>query len=221
MADAAVWKLRCAFRARKAVADPEAVDLAEDEVGAIGLLLEDQVDRPGGEELDDAPVGTDRAAAVGNDGLNPGHRSGVPVAVGGPDLGSPPRLGPRHIGRDDRGLPGEEVGKRCRVRIGLNGLGRDDVADPVVVDRVEADVEVGAERACDLVGEEPPEGPPIDSPYQLADEMALVQRVVSRSGSRLPTRCLRCELRHGPVPVIEVVEFERCFPERHPRGVCE
>ena len=80
------------------------------------------------------------------------------------------------------------------MSIGSGGGGIDGETRRVV-GRRQADVEVGAERPGDLLGEERAERPPGDPPDDLADEVALVERVVARRGARLPPRRLGGEHR--------------------------
>ena len=77
---------------------------------------------------------------------------------------------------------------------------RDHVGDAVVVLRAEADVEVGAERPGDLLGEERADRCAGDAADDLADEVALRDRVVAGRGARLPPRLLRGEQRRSPSP---------------------
>jgi hypothetical protein len=66
----------------------------------------------------------------------------------------------------------------------------DHPSDPVVARLGGADVEVGTERPGDFVGEERSEAAPGDPLDDLAEQIALADRVVARLRARLPPRCL-------------------------------
>ena len=77
---------------------------------------------------------------------------------------------------------------------------RDHLRDAVVVLRRRADVEVGAERSRDLLREERADRLAGDPAHDLADEVALRDRVVAGRRARLPPRLLRGEQRGAPCP---------------------
>src|SRR5665811_154024 len=83
------WHAR---RLRQCVAHAKPERCEEDEVGAVGLLVEDQIDRLGLEEAD-----TIEFAAVRHDGLRAGRRTGIAVSVGRTDLGRAPFIGPGRL----------------------------------------------------------------------------------------------------------------------------
>ena len=160
-------------------------------------------------------------AAARDDRLHCGHRSGVAVAVGG--AGSRPRRHAFVARRSARraggpvnvlthGLSGSSVARS----IGSGGGGITCATRSIVLGR-QPDVEVGAERAGDLVGEEPAERPAGDPADHLADQVALVDGVVARRRARLPPRLLRGEQRRRLLPVVEVLLRHRLVPARHAR----
>ena len=61
----------------------------------------------------------------------------------------------------------------------------------------ETDVEVGAERPGDLVGEERADRAPVDAADDLTDEVSLGDGVVARRGARLPPRLLGRQSAHA------------------------
>ena len=76
-----------------------------------------------------------------------------------------------------------------------------------------ADVEVGAERPGDLLGEELADGGAAGDPADdLADEVALGEGVVAGRGAGLPQRRLRGEERGRLLPVVEVGLLDRLLP---------
>ncbi len=82
-----------------------------------------------------------------------------------------------------------------------------------------ADLEVRAERAGDLVGDEVLQRNPGRAANQLADQEAVVERLIARRRARLPPRRLRGEHRRGLLPVEEVVDGHRLLPAGHSGGV--
>jgi hypothetical protein len=111
---------------------------AVDEVGAGGLLLVD-------------------AVVVDQSRQDSGDRAGVAVAVGGADLGGLPGGGACGVGGDGRAGEGA-VSDAAGVQGGdVDGRRRDQVGDPVAVGGGRAELEVGAQRACDVFGDEVPQ----------------------------------------------------------------
>ena len=82
-------------------------------------------------------------------------------------------------------------------------------------------MEVGAERAGHLLGEERPERLARDAPHHLAHQEALRARVVARRRARLPPRRLGGEQGGALVPVLQVGGHQRLVPARQARRVAE
>ena len=105
-----------------------------------------------------------------------------------------------------------------RISLGFSGMRqrgrRHHERDAVVALGRSADVEVGAERAGDLLREERADRLARDAAHDLADEVALRDRVVARRGARLPPRRLRGEQGRALLPVVEVVAGHRLVPTR-------
>jgi hypothetical protein len=80
-------------------------------------------------------------------------------------------------------------------------------------------VEVRPERAGDLVGEEPADRAACYPPHDLTNQMAKASGVVARGAARLPPRGLRGQERRRPVPVVDLVVFERPLPAGYARCV--
>ena len=132
------------------------------------------------------------------------HRARVAVAVGGGNLGAPPlravgeladgAAGCRSPGR--AAIPGRW--RRRRPPRALAGGRRHHLARRGRLRiRGEPDVEVGAERRGDLVAEERAERRAGDAPHDLADQVAVRQRVVAVGGAGLPPRRLGGERRRS------------------------
>ena len=98
---------------------------------------------------------------------------------------------------------------------------RHDRRDPVQSASRGADLEVRPERPGDLLGHEGLQRLAGQPAHELADQVPLVLRVVSRRGTRLPPRRLRGEPAGGQLPVVHVRDPERRVPARHARGVAE
>ncbi len=208
--EAGAWVRYGQHLARQPESHPELERERQVEVEAFVLHVEDPCDTLLRQECD--TVG--RAAACGRR-VAEGHRAGVAVAAGCRDLGAPPVLAPGELGADggvgerahrDRG--GIDVGGRegCRRR--------DHPGDARVALRWRTDVEVGAERAGDLLGEERAERATVDALDDLAEQVALADRVVARLCARLPPWCLRGVQGHELVVVEEVEHRERFVPSR-------
>ena len=159
-------------------------------------------------------------AAVGDDRLDAGDRAGVAVPVGGADVGPaparrcwrPPRRRSGPVNVLTIGLSGSSVARSN----GSGGGGMTSAIRPQSAS-AGADLEVGAERPGDLLGEELLERLAGDAADDLADEVALVERVVARRGARLPPRRLGGQHRGGLLPVVEVLDGDRLVPARHAR----
>ena len=164
-------------------------------------------------------------AAARQHRLHRGHRSGVAVAVGGGDLGPPPRLRPR-LRRVER-----RVGRACVIEDAVGSspsrLGerrrRDHVRDAVVV--------LGAECRC---GSRHRAGPATslaknvpsdcagDAADDLADEVALRDRRGSPTPCPAPTTApARRAATVRLLPVVEVLGVIGSAPARQPGGVAD
>ena len=81
------------------------------------------------------------------------------------------------------------------------------------------EMEVGAQRPGNLLGEEGTQRPPGDAADDLAHDEALGQRVVARQQSRLPARGLGGQPRRDGRPVVQVRGGQRAVEVRQARGV--
>ena len=145
------------------------------------------------------------------------------MAVGRADLGPPPALG---VGRGRLGRrAGERLGHRAgrgSIAARSNGSGGGGItsAHPAVTRTAGADVEVGAQRPGDLLGEERARAiRPVTRRTTSPTQVAVVERVVARGRAGLPPRRLGGEQGGGLLPVVQVLEGERLVPARHARGV--
>ena len=98
---------------------------------------------------------------------------------------------------------------------------RDHVGDAGVVLGAGADVEVGAERAGHLVGEERAERSARHALDDLAQQVALADGVIAGLRTGLPPRGLRGVQRDELVVVEQVLLGERLIPARQPGGVAQ
>ncbi len=96
---------------------------------------------------------------------------------------------------------------------------RDELCDPSVVVGPRAESEVGVEWARDVVGDEVLQRLPCGAANQLADQKAVIERLITRCGARLPPRRLGGQPRRGLLPVEEVVDRHRFLPARDAGGV--
>ena len=135
-------------------------------------------------------------------GVDASDRAGVAVTAGRRDLGAPPRT---VRGSVRRGRTAERCARRSsRDRLSLPGdCRRRNSSATRRPRRVQADVEVGAERAGDLVPEEGAQRPPVDAPQDLPLQVPLGDGVVAGRRPRLPPRRLRLEALDDGVPVVE------------------
>ena len=110
-------------------------------------------------------------AAARHRGVDQGDGAGVAEPAGGGDLGAPPRDRVRRRGVE-RQRPDDPLGDRARLGVvgGERHARRHDVGDAAVVLGGRADVEVGAERAGDLGGDELADRLAGDAPDDLALE---------------------------------------------------
>ena len=160
---------------------------------------------------------------AGDDRQDAGDRPRVPVAVRGADVGRAP---PRRVGvagvsdRSCQRLDGRAV-RRERGQVERQRWRRDHRRDAAPVASAGADLEVGAERRRDLLGHELLERLAGDPPQHLADQVAEVQRVVARGGTRLPPGRLRGEPGGRLVPVVQVLDDGRLVQPGDARGVRE
>ena len=203
-------------RIAQAVAHAHALGHAEHLVDAVRLDLEDRVGALGREQAHATGF-----APSGDDRLDGGHRAGIALAVGGGDLGAPPPFLVRHGGVDGRvhECLQHELGDLALHGGDVDGRGRDDVGHAAVLARRQADEEVGAERLGHLAGEPGADAVAGDATDDLADEVALRQRVVPRAGAGLPPRRLRSQPGDAELPVSQVLGGERLFPATQPRRV--
>ena len=155
VADPLVGRDRVARRVEP-VADAERDADAEHEVAPGGLHVEDPLDRrPWTAARRRAPSRRPTPTRLGQ-----GDAAGVAVAAGGGDLGPPPRDLPRLLGDEpgvggavrDRVVPGDRLADRRRAGCGRRAGSPRATRSSCSARR--ADVEVGAERAGDLLGEE-------------------------------------------------------------------
>ena len=162
-------------------------------------------------------------AAQGQHPEDAGHRAGVPVAVERTQFRVPPGGRVRGAGvghRSGEGLVHRTFGVQAGQVEGQRRR-RGDRRDPVPVGLGRADLEVGAERAGDLLRDEGLQGLAGQAAHQLTDQVALILRVITRRGARFPPRCLGGELAGGGVPVVHVLGRERRLPAGHAGGVAE
>ncbi len=96
---------------------------------------------------------------------------------------------------------------------------RDHVGDPAPVAFGGADLEVGAERSGDLVGDELLQRLAADPADDLADQVPEVERVVARRGARLPPRRLGRHPGGGLLPVVQVLDHGGLVEPGNPGGV--
>ena len=121
------------------------------------------------------------------------------------------------------GRPGQRLDGRAvraeRVQVERQRRRRDHVRDPAPVAFGGADLEVGAQRPGDLLGDELLERLAGDPAHDLADQVPEVERVVARRGARLPPRRLGRQPGGGLVPVVEVLHDGGLVQPGHPGGV--
>ena len=197
--------------ARDPVVEPEAEAHAEadaeleHEVLPVALLLEHPRDRLRAHQ----PDAVDRAAARQRR-VDAGHRPGVARPAGGRDLGAPPFAGAR-LGGVDEAAEERAAGDRLGIELLVGQVDdrRDQLGDTVVLGGREADVEVGAERARDLVAEEGADRAAVDAPQDLALDVALGHGVVARRRTRFPPRRLGGQALDDGVPVVEGLGRDR------------
>jgi alpha,alpha-trehalase len=187
------------------VADAPAQRHAHDYVGAVDLLIEDQLDGLRAQQPDAVDF-----SALRQDGHDAGDRPRVAVAVSGPDVGVAPALGVGVVREDRRtgkGLDDRAVAAKS-FQVERQRRRRDDGRDALPVTLGGADLEVCPERARDLLGHELLERLAGDPAYQLSDQVPEVERVVPRRGSRFPPGGLPGHPACRPVPVVQVLD--RC-----------
>ncbi len=151
-------------------------------------------------------------AAGGEGAVDARDRSRGGMPVGGWELRRAPL----------RGVDGAVAGDAGRVQICERGhlghlravhraahLREEEVGAPRLIRRGQAEVEVRAERAGDLIGEEAPDTAAADAAHQLPDEEAVGVDVVAVGGAGLPPRLLRGELAGHQVPVVHRTRRQR------------
>ena len=89
----------------------------------------------------------------------------------------------------------------------------------LVVVRACADLEIGAERAGDLVAHEVLQRLTGHAAQHLADEMAVVEGVIARRRARLPPRRLGGECGRRLLPVENILDDDRLVPSGNTRRV--
>ncbi len=154
-------------------------------------------------------------AAVGQDGVDLGHRAGVAGAAGGRDLRRRARPGSGWPSTSTTGLLNAiwlELGLLLSPAR-LPGGGGIRSATRASSDGRQADVEVGAQRLGDLLAEEGPERLAGDPPHHLADQVALGDRVVAAAPCPAPSSGAWAASSDGDLlPVVEVLRGDRLRP---------
>src|ERR1700676_3181372 len=140
-------------------------------------------------------------------------------------MSAPPARGVGVLGL--RGRAREGLERRAvlagRLQVDRQRRRRDHVRDPLPVAFLGADLEIGAERPGDFIGHELLERLAADPPHDLADQVTVTERVVTRRGSRLPPRSLGGHPGGGLRPVVEIlddgglVQPGYAAAKRHPR----